>query len=58
MKEKFCCTNPDCTKEDKDAIVMILDQESIMDEKNMAQMFCPNCKSRLVRCEDTSETPS
>lgn len=58
MKEKFCCTNPECDKEDKEGIVMTLDQESIMDEKNMAQMFCPICKSRLVRCEEDSQAAS
>jgi hypothetical protein len=58
MKERFCCTNPDCAKEDKTGIVMTLDYEVIMDEKNMAQMFCPKCKSRLTRLEDTSKAAS
>ena len=49
MKEIFRCTNPDCAKDGSNGIVMTLEQESIMDEKNMAQMFCPRCKSRLVR---------
>lgn len=58
MKEKFCCTNPHCHKEDKSGIVITLDQESIMDEKNLAQMFCPRCKSRLVRCKEVSRAAS
>ena len=58
MKEKFCCTNPKCAKDDKTGIVMTLDDESIMDEKNLAQMFCPRCKSRLVRLEDEATAAS
>lgn len=57
MKERFCCTNPDCAK-DNEGIVMTLDEESIMDEKNLAQMFCPKCKSRLVRLEEASKAAS
>lgn len=55
MEKKYCCTNPECTKEDKDGFVKVLNQESIMDEQNIAQMFCPRCKERLVRCEDKSQ---
>jgi len=58
MKERFCCTNPKCAKEDKTGIVMTLNDESIMDDKNLAQMFCPICKSRLVRLEDVSRAAS
>lgn len=58
MKERYCCTNPDCAKKDETGIVMTLDDESIMDEKNLAQMFCPRCKSRLVRFEEASKAAS
>ncbi|MCG8618596.1 MAG: hypothetical protein MI802_20445 [Desulfobacterales bacterium] len=53
MEKKFCCTNPECTK--KNDVVKILSQESIMDEQNVAQMFCPECKSRLTVCEEESQ---
>jgi hypothetical protein len=56
MEVKYCCTNPDCKNEDNSAVVKALEQESIMDDKNLAQMFCPKCKSRLTACEDTSKT--
>lgn len=54
MEKKFCCNNPECTEDEKDTYVIVLSQESVMDEQNLAQMFCPRCKSRLVSCEDIS----
>lgn len=48
MEKKFCCTNPEC--ENENTVVMILSQESIMDEQNIAEMFCPECKTRLALC--------
>ncbi len=48
MEKKYCCNNPECRENEKEAYVMVLNQESVMDEQNLAQMFCPRCKSRLV----------
>jgi competence CoiA-like predicted nuclease len=56
MEKKYCCTNPECTKEKKEVFVKVLNQESVMDDKNVAQMFCPKCKSRLVLCEGENKT--
>ncbi len=56
MEKKYCCTNPECTKEKKEVFVKVLNQESVMDEQNIAQMFCPRCKARLVLCEDEHKT--
>ena len=56
MKEKFRCTNEACAKDHPDGVT--LEQESIMDEQNLAQMFCPRCKSRLVRDQDAARAAS
>lgn len=58
MEKKFCCINPECPQDDEGVFVKVLSQESIMDEQNIAQMFCPRCKSRLVRCQDESQEAS
>ncbi len=57
MEKKYCCTNPECCKKDREGFTMVLAMESIMDEKNVAQMFCPHCKAPLVFCDETKETP-
>lgn len=56
MKKKYCCTNPECVKDEQTNVAIALDQESVMDEQNVAQMFCPKCKSRLTLCEEPAET--
>lgn len=55
METKFYCTNPECTDNKEEAYVKVVNQESVMDEQNMAQMFCPRCKARL---EPVKEEPS
>lgn len=57
MKTKFYCTNPQCCGEDKEGFIMVLPMESIMDEKNVAQMFCPRCKEPLSCCDETETKP-
>ncbi len=56
MEKKYCCKNPECTDNENESYVMVLNQESVMDEQNLAQMFCPRCKSRLVICREESQT--
>ncbi|WDP91697.1 MAG: hypothetical protein HUN04_19110 [Desulfobacter sp.] len=56
MEKKYVCTNPQCGDNEKDAYVKVVNQESVMDEQNMAQMFCPKCKSRLESPKE--ETPA
>ena len=58
MEKTYCCTNKECSSGDKDEFVMVLDQESIMDEQNLAQMFCPRCKSRLTKCQEEDQAES
>ena len=55
MEKKYCCTNPDCCGKDKEKFKMTLTLEGIMDEQNVAQMFCPHCKEPLVYCDGSEE---
>ncbi len=54
MEKKYCCSNPECKNDENQGYVKVLNQESVMDEQNIAQMFCPRCKSRLVVCQEES----
>lgn len=47
MKIKYYCTNQDCKATPSGAPVLELDLDAVMDENNLAQMFCPYCKAEL-----------
>jgi len=55
MENKYCCSNPECKNDGNESYVKVLNQESVMDEQNIAQMFCPLCKSRLLLCQEEFE---
>ena len=48
MEIKYYCNNCKCQETLKTAYVLTLKLESVMDEKNIAQMFCPHCRSELT----------
>lgn len=56
MEKEFYCPNPQCTDKEEGTYVKVLNQESVMDEQNLAQMFCPRCKTRLETSNE--ETPA
>lgn len=47
MEITYTCNNRQCLEVLKTTYVYTLNLEKIMDEKNIAQMFCPHCKSKL-----------
>ncbi len=49
MKMTYKCTNGACCKKEKHEQCVHLQIESVMDEKNVAVMFCPKCGSQLKR---------
>jgi hypothetical protein len=51
MKIKFKCTNSSCCNSNTKEHQLVLPVEVVMDEKNMAVMFCPKCKRKLIRTE-------
>ena len=55
MEKKFICTDKACIKKHKEPYIKVIEVEGIMDEQNIAQMYCPRCKSPLIPCETTPE---
>jgi len=47
-RKRFVCQNQDCpSREEK--FCLEIPEETLMDEKNVAVMYCPHCRSRLIR---------
>jgi len=46
--KRFVCRNENCPSREKTFCLEIPD-ETIMDEKNVAVMYCPHCRERLSR---------
>ncbi len=51
MEIKYTCINPECKPDGDDPFVLTLNLDNVMDEKNIAQMYCPHCKSELKPME-------
>ena len=49
MEIKFRCENENCQSPEAQPYVKILEVDAIMDEKNMATLYCPYCKQALVK---------
>lgn len=47
MEIKYYCNDCKCREIREKAYVYTLKIEQIMDEKNIAQMFCPHCGKEL-----------
>jgi len=54
MEITYICENKSCTHVDKEPFSMKLKMDAVMDEKNIADMFCPHCKRSLNK-ENKSE---
>ncbi len=48
MDIKYYCNNFKCQEALKKPYVLTLKLETVMDEKNIAKMFCPHCRSELT----------
>lgn len=49
MKVKYKCTNVSCRKKGEHEHRVDLPAEMVMDDRNVADMFCPKCKRKLKR---------
>lgn len=49
MELTFCCHNHQCQELREKQYTLSLNIELVMDEKNIAHMFCPHCKKKLKR---------
>ena len=47
MKLKYKCTNSWCRRKNQGQQKFDLPVEMVMDEKNVATMYCPKCKRQL-----------
>jgi hypothetical protein len=47
MEILYYCHNKACQKVKKDSVVLTVKLDYVMDEKNLAQMYCPHCKTEL-----------
>ena len=47
MEIKYSCCNGECRKVLKQPYEYVVKLDHIMDEKNMAQLYCPHCGSEL-----------
>ncbi len=57
MKAKFYCNKGDCAKENSNLYVLEIPQEALVDENNVADFFCPCCKSTLVKGSAIKKCP-
>ncbi len=49
MDIKYYCQNSQCKTVQKKTYVLKLNLDDVMDEKNIAQMYCPHCKTELKK---------
>lgn len=47
MKLKFECQSGACRETGDQRHLLVLPAEMVLDDQNMATMFCPKCKERL-----------
>ena len=48
MQVKYICENEGCRSKENRAYELVVQSESIMDEKNIATFFCPHCTQKLT----------
>jgi hypothetical protein len=51
MKLKFYCDNKDCAKKNSKQYEYEILIEAVMDENNIANIFCPRCKRSLTQVQ-------
>ncbi len=47
MEILYYCQNRQCKIVKKNLSVLTLNLDDVMDEKNLAKMYCPHCKTEL-----------
>jgi hypothetical protein len=48
---KYKCTDPLCREKNQTVHRVDLPAEMVMDDRNMATLYCPKCKRKLTRVE-------
>lgn len=49
MELRFFCKNEKCTYSEPEPFEIKLNMDAVMDEKNIADLFCPHCEEPLTR---------
>lgn len=47
MEFSYICHNKNCSYPGKESFTMDIDEQAVMDHKNMAVVFCPFCKKQM-----------
>jgi hypothetical protein len=55
MVTQYCCSRDDCHTADGKPYRLEIRQETLMDEKNIAEMFCPICHGPLTKCSPSED---
>ncbi len=55
MVTQYCCSRDECHTADGKPYLLEIQQETLMDEKNVAEMFCPICQAPLTKCTQTKD---
>jgi len=50
MHIRFCCESETCRTANGKPYQIAIQSEAIMDDNNLASLFCPHCRGPLVRC--------
>ena len=50
MEFSYSCPNNNCSYPGKNQFTMTIDEQAVMDDKNMAAVFCPFCKKEMTFC--------
>ena len=48
MEFHYTCRNSNCCYPGKDEFKMTIDEQAVMDDNNMATVFCPFCKKEMT----------
>ena len=52
---QYCCSRDECHTPDGKPYLLEIKQETLMDEKNVADMFCPICQAPLTKCSQSKD---
>ncbi len=55
MVTQYCCSRDECHTADGKPYLLEIKQETLMDEKNVADMFCPICHAPLTKCSQNND---
>jgi hypothetical protein len=58
MVTHYCCSHDATHTAEGKPYLLEIKQETLMDEKNVADMFCPICHAPLTKCTPSEDASS